>query len=238
MKLLALETSTEQCSVALSLDGQVFVSEVHAGQRHSELLLDMVHKLCAAHGIELKQIDGFGFGSGPGSFTGLRIACGVVQGMAFGLGKQVAGITSLEALAEQSGAQRVITALDARMGETYFAAYERDGQTWRAVIEPCLCDAQGLPAVEGAGWCAIGSGFDRHAYVRDHYARQVSELKVECLPGAREVALLACREFAAGRAIDPDFAAPLYIRDKVAMTIEERAALRKHKDKGAAMAGS
>ena len=236
MKLLALETSTEQCSVALSLDGHEHVSEIHAGQRHSELLLDMVQALCAAQRVALKEIEGFAFGAGPGSFTGLRIACGVVQGMAFGAGRKVVGVTSLEALAEQSGANRVIAALDARMGETYFAAYERAADRWHAVIAPCLCDADTLPVLAGADWVGIGSGFDRHAYVRERYTAQVSDIKADRLPGAREIARLACREFAAGRAIEPDFAAPLYIRDKVAMTIEERAALRRQK--GAAVAGT
>jgi tRNA threonylcarbamoyladenosine biosynthesis protein TsaB len=232
MNLLAIETSTEQCSVALSLDGVEHVSETHAGQRHSDMLLDMVHALCAQHGIALKDIDGFAFGAGPGSFTGLRIACGVVQGMAFGLGKQVVGVTSLETLAEQTGAQRVVSALDARMNETYLAAYERQGDSWRIVIEPCLCDAQRLPELEGAGWTAIGSAFDHHAYVREHYAQQLGSTLNDRLPSAREIARVAVRAFQAGRQVEPDFAAPLYIRDKVAMTIEERAQLRKHKAAG------
>lgn len=234
MNLLAIETSTELCSVALALGGVVHVSEAHAGQRHSEMLLDMVHALCAERGLDLKQLDGFAFGAGPGSFTGLRIACGVVQGMGFGLGKKVVGVTSLEALAEQAGTQRVVAALDARMNETYFAAYERDDTGWRAVIKPCLCDSQHLPVLEGTGWTAIGSGFDRHGYVREHCAAHVVETLTDRLPRAREIARIAAAAFDAGKAVEPEFAAPLYIRDKVAMTIEERAALRKHKDAEAA----
>jgi tRNA threonylcarbamoyladenosine biosynthesis protein TsaB len=179
-------------------------------------------------------MDGFAFGAGPGSFTGLRIACGVVQGMAFGLGRKVVAVTSLEALAEQAGASRVVTALDARMNETYFAAYERDGLGWRAAIEPCLCDSQHMPDLEGGGWTAIGSGFDRHGYVREHCASRVARTLADKLPGAREIVRIAASVFEAGRAVEPEFAAPLYIRDKVAMTIEERAALRRHKDAEAA----
>lgn len=236
MKLLAIETSTEHCSVALSLDGREHVSEVHAGQRHSALVLDMVHALCAEHGVALRDIEGFGFGAGPGSFTGLRIACGVVQGLAFGLNRRVVGVASLEALAERSGAPKAIAALDARMGETYLAAYEREDDSWHEVIAPCLCDAGTLPALPGTGWTAIGSGFDNHEYVRERYAAQTSAIRTHCVPGSREIARIACREFAAGRAVEPDVAAPLYIRDKVAMTIDERAALRQRK--GALAAGT
>jgi tRNA threonylcarbamoyladenosine biosynthesis protein TsaB len=137
-------------------------------------------------------------------------------------------------LAEQAGASRVVAALDARMNETYFAAYERDGLGWRAAIEPCLCDSQRMPDLEGDGWTAIGSGFDRHGYVREHCASQVARTLADRLPGAREIVRIAAAAFEAGRAVEPEFAAPLYIRDKVAMTIEERAALRRHKDAEAA----
>ena len=228
MKLLALETSTERCSVALHLDGKVFVDEVHAGQKHSDMVMEMLAGICERNGITVQDIEGFAFGSGPGSFTGLRIACGVVQGMAFGLDRKVVGVPTLLAIAEQAAAPRVIAALDARMGETYFAAYERVGDAWHTVVEPCLCGTGTLPVLSGDDWVGIGSGFDAHDYVRSCYAGQLLATRTGCLPSAREVATLAVREFAAGHAVDAEHAMPLYVRDKVALTIEERALRKAH----------
>lgn len=207
------------------------VAEVDAGQRHSQLLNGMILELLADHGLKVADLEGLAFGSGPGSFTGLRIGCSVVQGMALGLNCRVAPIGTLEALAEQvaaevQGTHRVITALDARMGETYFAAWERCGDGWQAVVAPCLVRPDQLPQVTGEGWVAIGSAFDRHEYVASHFRAQVRVTLTDRFPSAREIALLALRIFARGEAVVPEEALPLYIRDKVAMTIEERRELR------------
>jgi tRNA threonylcarbamoyladenosine biosynthesis protein TsaB len=202
------------------------VREAIAGQRHSELLMGMLDDLLKECGLRVADMDGIAFGSGPGSFTGVRIACGVVQGLAFGAHKPVIAIPSLLALAEAAGARCVIAALDARMGETYLAAYERDGVAWKSVIEPCLADCRSLSPVDGSEWVGIGSGFDAHAYLREVYGAQVSGVLPGRLPSAREVARLAAKAMAAGAATSPELAAPLYIRNKVALTSAERAAYR------------
>jgi tRNA threonylcarbamoyladenosine biosynthesis protein TsaB len=230
MKLLAVETSTERCSVALTLDGAVHSEEVEAGQSHSRLLSGMILALLERHGQTLQDLDGLAFGSGPGAFTGLRIGCSVVQGMAFGLGCNVAPVGTLEALAEQADADRVITALDARMGETYFAAWERKQGDWQAVVAPCLLNATSLPTLAGDEWTGIGSGFDRHEYVTMHFAGNTARVIADRFPSAREVAQIALRIFARGCAVPPEDALPLYIRDKVAMTTDERLALRAARD--------
>ncbi len=124
LKILAFDTSTEYCSVALFLDGAIKSREVLAGQRHSELILPMVRQGLAEGGLALTQLDGIAFGAGPGSFTGLRIACGIAQGLAFGADLPVLGVCTLEALAQEAGGGRVIAALDARMSQIYHAAYE------------------------------------------------------------------------------------------------------------------
>jgi len=224
MKLLAIDTSTERCSVALTLDGVIHADDVEAGQRHSELLNGMILALLTRHGLALRDVDGFAFGSGPGSFTGLRIACGVVQGMAYALGKKVAPVGTLEALAEQANADKVITALDARMGETYFAAWQRAGKDWQAVVPPCLATPTTLPALQGDDWTSIGSGFDRHDYVRQHFAANIRNVIPDRFPHARDIAAVALRIFARDGAVTADQAMPLYIRDKVALTIAERKA--------------
>ena len=120
MNIIALDTSTEYCSLAVWLNGNIVSREILAGQRHSELLLPMLHIMLTEIGITFNQIDGIAFGAGPGSFTGLRIACGVAQGLAFAQAVPIVGISTLEALAQQVDTAKVLVALDARMGELYF----------------------------------------------------------------------------------------------------------------------
>ena len=223
MKILALETSTELCSAALWLDGKVDAREVVAGQRNSELLLPMVDALLAANQLTARDLDGVAFGSGPGAFTGVRIACGVAQGIAFGIDVPVAGIGTLLALAAASGAGRVVCCLDARMGEIYHAAYEKDGDDWREVCAPSLCKPDAAPELNGDGWAGCGSGF---AAFRDgllrRYGHQLERVIDGVVPHAREVAVLAARAFARGEAVAAEFAAPLYVRNKVALKVDER----------------
>ncbi len=138
MKILALDASTEYCSVALWRDGDVDVRETHAGQRHSELLLGMVDELLVRHELRVGELDGIAFGEGPGSFTGLRIACGVTQGLAFAAGIPVIGVGTLLAMAEAVQAEHVVCCLDALMHEIYHAAYEKSGGGWQTVCEPGL----------------------------------------------------------------------------------------------------
>jgi tRNA threonylcarbamoyladenosine biosynthesis protein TsaB len=226
VKLLAVETSTELCSVALLRDGDLFVEEALAENRHSELLVPMIRRLLERARLSAQQMDVFGFGQGPGSFTGIRIACGIVQGLAFAAGRPVVPVPSLLALAEQSNESRVIAALDARMGEAYVAAYARNGADWDEVIAPCLADATGLPPLPGRRWVATGSGFDRHPWLREAYRDSVEMSFENDLPRAGAVARIAARRFGRGAAIAAEQAAPLYLRDKVALTTEERLAKR------------
>jgi tRNA threonylcarbamoyladenosine biosynthesis protein TsaB len=222
MNLLAVETSTELCSVALLRGGELFVEEALAENRHSELLLPMIRRVLDRSRLAPRQMDAFGFGQGPGSFTGLRIACGIVQGLAFASARPVVPVSTLLALAEQSNESRVIAALDARMGEAYLAAYARNGDDWDEVIAPRLCDAASLPPLPGRSWAATGSGFDRHAWLREAYRKPV-EMRFEGdLPRAGAVARIAARRFTRGAGVPAERAAPLYLRDKVALTTEER----------------
>ena len=226
LKLLAVETSTELCSAALLRDGDLFVEEALAENRHSELLVPMIRRLLERSHLTPAGLDGFAFGQGPGSFTGIRIACGITQGLAFGAGKPVVPVPSLLALAEQSNERRVLAALDARMDETYLAAYARDGEEWSEVIAPCLADRAVLPPLPGRSWVATGSGFERFAWLREHYAESISHRIEGDLPRAGAIARLAMRRLARGQGMPPERAAPLYLRDKVALTIAERQARR------------
>jgi tRNA threonylcarbamoyladenosine biosynthesis protein TsaB len=225
MKILALDTSTEYCSVALWRDGTVDAREAHAGQRHSELLLPMVDELLGRHGIAVRDLDGIAFGEGPGSFTGLRIGCGVTQGLAFGAGLRVVGVSTLLALAEAARPERAVCCLDARMGEIYHAAYARSGTGWRAVHAPSLCAPADTPPLPAGSWTGCGSGFGAHrAALERRYDGRLSAIMPEVFPHARDIARLAAGEFEAGRTVAAEQAVPVYLRDRVALKTDERTA--------------
>ena len=223
MKLLVLDTSTEWCSAALWLDGRIQARRVLAGQQHSSLLLPMVDELLRESDIGLRQIDGIGYGAGPGSFTGLRIACAVTQGLAFGADLPVVGVSTLESLAEQAGAESVLTVLDARMAEVYWAAYQRDGAGWHAVTEPQLALPESVTVPAGGEWVGAGNGFTVLGEVlRPRLAAQLARIDDTLMPDAAAMAPLAVRAFERGEGVDAALAAPIYLRDKVALTVDER----------------
>jgi tRNA threonylcarbamoyladenosine biosynthesis protein TsaB len=224
MKILALDTSTEHCSAALLLDGAVDSREAAAGQTHSQLLLPMVDELLRKHALALKDLDGIAFGRGPGTFTGLRIACGVTQGLAFGSGLPVVGVSTLLALAEAARSERAVCCLDARMGEIYHAAYARSGAGWRVVQEAALCAPGVAPMLPAGTWVGCGGGFSAYgAALSTRYAGLLSEIRADLYPHAREIAVLGARELEHGKGVPAEQALPLYIRDKVALRTDERA---------------
>lgn len=223
MRVLALDTSTEYCSVALWQDGAVIERCELAGQKHSELLIAMLDALLKDAGFGIKDMDGIAFGKGPGSFTGVRIACGATQGLALGSNLPVVGVCTLEALAEASGKPCVIAALDARMGEIYHAAYQKQNDVWTTVSEPCLCKPEDAPRVLGGDWFGIGSGFAMHGVALDkRYAGQLRSVDGAAVPQAAAIAALGAAQFALGRGVDAAEALPLYLRDKVALKTSER----------------
>jgi len=223
LNLLALDTSTEYCSVALLRGGELTYRDAHALQRHSELILPMIEALLAAAGLEPGQLDGVAFGAGPGSFTGLRIACGVAQGLAFGAGVPVVPVGTLIALAQEAGARKVIACLDARMRQIYHAAYERHGEGWREVAGPSVCSAELAPVLDGDGWIGCGSGFAVYGGVlAERYAGQIEAVARDLHPHARSIARLAAPVLAAGGGLPAEQAAPLYVRDKVALKMHEQ----------------
>jgi tRNA threonylcarbamoyladenosine biosynthesis protein TsaB len=215
MRFAAVETSTEWCSVALWRDGEIACIERRAVNRHSELALPMLEKILLSARLSVQELDAVAFGAGPGSFTGLRIACGIAQGLAFARGIPVLGVSTLEALAEESGASRVIACLDARMREVYYAALEKDGRGWKEVI-PALCIApEAAPRPKGEGWVGAGNGFSLYgSFGLTHFFQEIH-------PTAIAVARLAAPRLAAGEGVDAALAAPIYVRDKVAFTKAE-----------------
>jgi tRNA threonylcarbamoyladenosine biosynthesis protein TsaB len=220
MRIAALETSTEWCSVALWSDGEIASLEQRAGHRHAEIALPLLQQLLARCDTSASALDAIAFGAGPGSFTGLRISCGIAQGLAVGRNVPVLGVSTLDAIAEEAGAARVVVCLDARMREVYYACLERAGDEWRtAVAAVCIPPAAALRP-PGGGWCGCGNGFSAYPEL----TRMVARVLPEVHPTAAAIARLAAPRLAAGEGADPALAAPLYLRDKVAMTIEERGA--------------
>ena len=223
MNIAAIETSTEYCSVALWRDGKVIDRCELAGQSHSQILIPMLDELLRGANCPLHSLDGIAFGSGPGSFTGVRIACSVAQGLALGADLPLIGVCTLQALAQASGRDKVIAALDARMAEVYYAAYEKRDGVWRTVCEPGLYLPRDVPPVEGDGWFGAGSGFIAHGdELRARYAANLAAVDEQAVPQARAMAELAAPLFAAGLGQDAAQAMPLYVRDKVALKTSER----------------
>jgi tRNA threonylcarbamoyladenosine biosynthesis protein TsaB len=224
VRILAIETATERLSLAVSVGGAVTERTLEAGQRHAELVLGEIDALLARAGVGLGDLDGIAYGAGPGSFTGLRIACGVAQGIAAARALPVVGIGTLAALAAAAPATRVVACLDARMGEVYHAAYEkRQGASLQEVIPPGLHRPDAVPLPEGEGWTGCGPGFAAYGdlLVRRHGAR-LAAVAPAIFPDAAAIARLAAPRFAAGEGLPASAALPLYLRDRVALKTSER----------------
>ncbi|HLS85215.1 MAG TPA: tRNA (adenosine(37)-N6)-threonylcarbamoyltransferase complex dimerization subunit type 1 TsaB [Burkholderiales bacterium] len=219
MRVAAIETSGDWCSAALWTGGEVAALERRAPNRHSELALPMLERLLAAAGLSAAALDAVAFGAGPGSFTGLRIACGLAQGLALARELPVLGISSFEAIAEESGAGRVVVCIDARMKEVYYAALERDERgRWREVVPAQCVSPDQAPPPPGEDWVGCGSGF---AAYPDFLSRHVGLRVPQAHASAAAVASLAGPRLAAGEGVDAALALPTYLRDKVAFTQRE-----------------
>lgn len=225
--ILAIETSTEVASAALLGQRGLFSRESAGVHTHSESILPMVQDLLREAGIALAQCDAIAFGVGPGSFTGVRTACGVVQGLAFGAGLQVAPIVTLEAMAQAcfdaNGAQDVLAILDARMGEVYWAQYRYVDGRWQTVAAPTLSAAEavapvGTPLACGNGLTAYAEAFAAPAF--DVFSGRLPAI----MPSAAQIAVLGSIAAADGNLVPLEQAQPLYLRNKIAFTTAERLA--------------
>ncbi len=223
MRILALDTSTEYLSLALLLEHATYSHSVLAGQTHSQQILPLLRELLTKANIGLYDLDGIAFGAGPGSFTGLRIGCGVVQGLAFGANLPVIGVSTLLALAQEIWAERVIACIDARMGEVYYAAYTRHGEVWEEVSAPGLYKPDDVPELPGDDWVGVGSGWATYQdSLHACYSEQISLILPKEYPHALAIAELGKPIFEAGMGLPAAQAAPIYIRNKVALKMSER----------------
>jgi tRNA threonylcarbamoyladenosine biosynthesis protein TsaB len=224
MKILALDTATEACSAALLLGDTLLGRYEEPRHGHAELILPMVDSLLAEAGITLRELDCLAVGRGPGAFTGVRIAVSVAQGLAFGSGRLVVPVSDLAALAQRAAvlhhARHVLACLDARIGEVYWAAFEMQAD---GLVEPTTAEHVSAPGAvdvsSSTSWFGAGTGWSAHPEIAGRLAAlgvDMSGSEGSLLPRAHEIARLAVRDFASGRAVPPEHALPVYLRDRVA----------------------
>jgi tRNA threonylcarbamoyladenosine biosynthesis protein TsaB len=228
MKLLAFETSTEACSVALWRDGEVVERFEIAPRRHAEFALPWAEALLAEAGVARTQLDAIAVGRGPGAFTGVRLGVAIAQGIALALDIPVLPVSTLLALAARAPApaQRVLAAIDARMGEVYLGAFAREdgGDGWRALRAESLGAPGAIALPEGDGWLGVGTGFDAvDGALRARLGERLAQVDATALPHAADVARIGAMMFARGEAIAPERLEPAYLRDNVALTLAEQA---------------
>lgn len=232
MKILALDTATEACSVALWVDGVVSAHAIELTQGHAQHILPMIDALLAAHALRLGDLQAIAVGRGPGGFTGVRLAVSVAQGLALGSSVPTVGISNLAAVAQaafdrDSAASAVLVCNDARMKEVYTGLYRR-GHAGLAVLEGVERvvgpDAVALPAPGATAPCTTaprligaGRGFRAYPQLADRLRGQLAAIDDTLLPGAGEIATLAAAAVRAGEAVVPELLQPVYLRDNVAV---------------------
>lgn len=228
MKLLAIETATEACSVALWLDGEVRERFEIAPRGHAARVLPWADALLAEAGLARSQLDAIAVGRGPGAFTGVRLAVAIGQGLALALDRPLLPVSTLAALALQAPGESVISALDARMGEVYLGAFCRDESgALSAVGEEWVASPATVPIPKAGRWFALGSGFGvESGRLAERLSQRLLGLDAQALPHAADIARIAALAPDADWAADPGTVAPAYLRDKVAQTLEERGAGR------------
>lgn len=224
MKLLSLDTSTHACSAALFIDGEISERFEFTPKAHTKLLLPMISSLLAEAELNLTQLDALAFGCGPGSFTGLRIATGVVQGLAFGADLPVVPVSTLAALAQPFLPELAFVAMDARIGEIFWGVYQKNADGFMELVgkEAVLPVSQiEFPHKNALG---IGSGWQVYKQeLTQQTLNLVSEIHSDVLPRASEIAKLGVYAFQRGLIVLAENAQPVYLRDKVAQTELERA---------------
>lgn len=221
MKLLAIETATEACSAALYIDGEVSLRYEVQARKHSELILPMMDSLLAEAEIKLTSLDALAFGRGPGAFTGVRIATGVVQGAAFGADLPVVPVSTLATLAQrhyrENGHMQLLAAFDARMGELYWGGYRVLDGLAQEVIADQVARPEEVVLPTDSGWHGVGTGWETYADILSTRMQDgLESITSDLYCSAHDVALLAVAGFARGDVVPANQALPVYLRDQVA----------------------
>jgi tRNA threonylcarbamoyladenosine biosynthesis protein TsaB len=219
MNLLAIETATETCSVALSVDGEVLERYQHAPRQHAELLLPWIEQLLSEAGLGFAALDAIAFSRGPGSFTSLRIGIGVVQGLAWASDRPVIPVSSLAATAQtavREGVDTALVALDARMNEVFTGVFEvNHNGIMTPVSAEQVCPPEHVRAPDTAKACGIGNGFDRYDALSE-LSTQLSGIRTDIWPKASSVLALAQEWLKSNEPLSAELAQPVYLRDDVA----------------------
>lgn len=233
MKILAIDTSTEACSAALYIDGELIERYLVAPRKHIELLKPMVDEVMKAAEVDVSELTGLAFGAGPGSFAGLRVACAFVQGMGAGLEIPVVPVSTLKAMAQQvldTHADRtVLVMLDAKMKEVYWGVYRLEDKEVVTVLPEQVTKIDEIPNFTGIVGLAniIGAGDGWNVTTNWVEALKPEFIEKNVYPRAGEIALLSIDDFENGMALDADQVSPIYLRNNIALTIEEQEALKK-----------
>ena len=238
MRVLALDTATEGCSVALRVGDESIERFTELGRGHAEQVLAMVEAVLAEAQVSLSMLDGIAASVGPGSFTGVRISVAVAQGLAFGANLRVAPVTTLEALAYRvmhngvmrNGTAHALACLDARMGEVYWGGFTADlGRGLLPSSNPQVGPPDSVILPGPGVYRGTGRGFAAYPALATLPGLLLDAADSHALPHAREFARLGALRLAAGEGLDPADLCPLYLRDKVALTEAEREAARRQK---------
>jgi len=222
LKLLAIDTATEACSAALYIDGEITQQYQIAPRQHSALILGMVDELLTAAACKVSSLDALAFARGPGSFMGLRIAAGLVQGLSFAQSIPVVPVSTLAAIAkvamDQTSSTKVLAAIDARMDEVYWGCYVLGEKSLPQLMgDEIVCPPAQVPVVEGDGWLGAGTGWGKYKEVlRDRMGQQILDTLPECLPSAKAIIELAIHDAEQGNVVTAAQAVPVYLRDNVA----------------------
>ncbi|WP_271271364.1 tRNA (adenosine(37)-N6)-threonylcarbamoyltransferase complex dimerization subunit type 1 TsaB [Aliamphritea hakodatensis] len=217
--ILALDTSTDACSVALSYNGELLEDFRIIPRQHTKQLLPMVEEILTEAGISVAQLDAIAFGRGPGSFAGIRIATGAAQGLAFAAELPVLPVSTLAAIAlkttQTEGVSQVIAALDARMNEIYWRAYQLENDVLVGLGQEVVCPPQALTLPGDGDWCAAGKGWSYLADMQADVQQAITDPQQDIYPTAGCMVQLAAADFTAGKGIAPEDAHPVYLRDEV-----------------------
>ncbi|MFH8134723.1 tRNA (adenosine(37)-N6)-threonylcarbamoyltransferase complex dimerization subunit type 1 TsaB [Pantoea osteomyelitidis] len=222
-RILALDTATEACSVALISDGHIDARFEIAPRDHTQRILPLINELLQARQLKLLSLDALAFGRGPGSFTGVRIGIGIAQGLALGAALPMIGVSTLATMAQgawrTTGATRVLAAIDARMGEVYWAEYQRDaegnwqGDTTESVLKPEAA-LERLQSLSGE-WTTVGTGWQAYPQLQQGHSVTLSASDIS-LPTAEDMLPLALQAWQAGKTVTAEHAEPVYLRNEVA----------------------
>ena len=212
-------------SLGLKIYEDFYSINIKAGQTHSEIVLPEINKFLSKHQLTIKHLDAIAFGRGPGSFTGIRIACGIAYGLGYGASIPVIGVNNLLALADSSGKNKVISVIDARMGEIYFSAYVKEDKTFSEPMFTGVYKPNELPQIKESGWTLIGNAIDTYKQeIKDHFGQQIEDLIEGPFEVVESISKLAT-PFIKNKIFELIHAEPVYLRNKVAFTVEERKAL-------------